>query len=123
MIAVFVLAIGLLGLAGLQLTSMQNGHSAFLRSQATLGAYSIIDDMRANQANKANYAVALGATASSSTGLAQQDVDAWLASLAAELPAGIGSVAVNGDRVTVSVQWSDRGTQGSTQTFTMVTDI
>ena len=123
MISVFVLAIGLLGLAGLQLTSMQNGHSAFLRSQATLAAYSIIDDMRANLGNKDDYAINLAATASGTGGLAQDDINDWLADLAAELPAGDGSVAVNGNRVTVAVQWSDRGTQGNTKTFTVVTDI
>lgn len=123
MISVFVLAIGLLGLAGLQLTSMQNGHSAFLRSQATLAAYSIIDDMRANLGNKDDYAINLAATTSGTGGLAQDDVNDWLADLAAELPAGDGSVAVNGNRVTVAVQWSDRGTQGNTKTFTVVTDI
>ena len=123
MIAVFVLAIGLLGLAGLQLTSMQNGHSAFLRSQATLAAYSIIDDMRANLGHKDDYAVAVGDSASGSSGLAKEDVDDWLADLAAELPAGDGSVAINGNRVTVAVQWSDRGTQSNSKTFTVVTDI
>lgn len=123
MISVFVLAIGLLGLAGLQLTSMQNGHSAFLRSQATLAAYSIIDDMRANLGNKDDYAINLAATASGTGGLAQDDINDWLADLAGELPAGDGSVAVNGNRVTVAVQWSDRGTQGNTKTFTVVTDI
>src|SRR3970040_1926224 len=34
MVAVVVLAVGLLGIAGLQLASLQNNHSAALRSQA-----------------------------------------------------------------------------------------
>lgn len=49
LIAVLVLSIGLLGLAGLQAASLHNNHSAYLRSQATLLAYGIADRMRANQ--------------------------------------------------------------------------
>ena len=48
MIAVFVLAIGLLGMAGLQMTSLKNNHSAYLRTQAVEYAYDIADRMRAN---------------------------------------------------------------------------
>lgn len=123
LIAAFVLAIGLLGVAGLQLTSMKNGHSAFLRSQGTLLAYTIVDEIRANRSNASNYAISLGDTASSASGLAATDVDAWLANLAAELPAGDGSVVVNNSRVTVSVQWADKGTQAGTETITVITDI
>lgn len=123
LIAAFVLAIGLLGVAGLQLTSMQNGHSAFLRSQATLLAYTIVDEIRANRDKAGDYAIALGDNASESSGLAATDVNAWLANLAAELPAGLGSVVVNSPRVTVTVQWADKGTQAGTQTITVTTDI
>ncbi len=48
MVAVLVLAIGILGIAGLQLTGVKNNHSAYLRSQATLFAYDMIDRARAN---------------------------------------------------------------------------
>ena len=48
MIAVFVLAIGLLGMAGLQMASLKNNHSAYLRTQAVEYAYDITDRMRAN---------------------------------------------------------------------------
>lgn len=48
MIAVFVLAIGLLGMAGLQMASLKNNHSAYLRTQAVEYAYDISDRMRAN---------------------------------------------------------------------------
>lgn len=107
MIAVFVLAIGLLGVAGLQLVSMKSGQSAFFRSQATLLAYTVVDDIRANRPNRADYAIALGGT-SSATGLAGQDLTAWLGDLASELPTGRGSVVVSGNRVTVCVEWDER---------------
>jgi len=48
LISIFVLTIGLLGLAGLQLTNAQHNHSAQLRSQATIFAYDMLDRVRAN---------------------------------------------------------------------------
>jgi type IV pilus assembly protein PilV len=48
LIAVLVLAVGLLGLAGLQLAGMKSNHSAYLRSQATIAAYDLLDRMRAD---------------------------------------------------------------------------
>ena len=49
LIAVMLLAVGLLGLAGLQAVSLRNNHSAYLRSQATMLTYDIIDSMRTNR--------------------------------------------------------------------------
>ena len=48
LITVLILSIGLLGLAGLQVRSMKSNHSAYLKSQATIMAYDMIDRMRAN---------------------------------------------------------------------------
>lgn len=48
LVTVLILSIGLLGLAGLQVRSMKGNHNAYLRTQATILAYDIIDRMRAN---------------------------------------------------------------------------
>ena len=48
LIAIIVLSIGLLGLAGLQLSSLRNSNSAYARSQAVVLTNDIIDRMRAN---------------------------------------------------------------------------
>jgi type IV pilus assembly protein PilV len=48
LIAVLVLAIGLLGLAGLQSLSLKYNHSAYLRSQAVQLGYDMADRIRAN---------------------------------------------------------------------------
>lgn len=48
LITVFVLAVGLLGVAGMQATSIKLSHESHLRSQASLLAYDIADRMRAN---------------------------------------------------------------------------
>jgi type IV pilus assembly protein PilV len=48
LIAMLVLAVGLLGLAALQATSLKNNQSAYNRSQATQLAYDMADRIRAN---------------------------------------------------------------------------
>ena len=121
LISIFILAIGLLGLAALQTTSLKNNHSALYRTTATVLAYDIIERMRLNQ--NADYTLTLTATPSGST-LKDADLIAWTTNLASELPLGDGSIAINGEIVTVTVQWDDsRGTQGSdTQSFIVRTE-
>ncbi len=51
MIAVFVLSIGLLGMASIQLTGLQANQSAYFRTQASILAYDIADRMRSNSAS------------------------------------------------------------------------
>ena len=63
LIAMVVLAVGLLGLAGLQATSLRNNLSAYNRSQATQLAYDLADRMRANVAGKATYTAMLPSAA------------------------------------------------------------
>lgn len=48
MVTLFIIAIGALGVAGLQLAAMRSNHSAYLRSHATLAAYALSDRMRAH---------------------------------------------------------------------------
>lgn len=116
LIAMLVLSIGLMGLAGLMASSMRNNLSASHRTQATWLAYDIIDRMRANRASAiaGNYASSLGSpvtctVAAPTTGaVSAQDIAAWKSQLNCALPAGDGSVAVtNAARATVVIQWDD----------------
>lgn len=116
LIAILVISIGLLGLAGLMASSMRNSHSAYQRTQATWLAYDIIDRMRVNRAaaiaSTNNYEIDIGTATSSSTGMAGTDVTGWKTMVANALPAGDGSVELKPGRVVeVIVQWNDsRGT-------------
>lgn len=51
LIAILVLSIGLLGLAGLQFSALRNNTQSYERSQAVAFAYEIADRMRANRAS------------------------------------------------------------------------
>ncbi len=123
LVAVLVLSIGLLGIAGLQVISMKYTSSAYQRAQATQLAYDVIDRMRTNrdEAEKygSGYVVALGGSYSVSTtceaascnptAMATYDIANWKVALAATLPSGDGSVSVNTatKMVTVNIRWDD----------------
>ncbi len=119
MIALFVLSIGLLGLAGLQLTGLKNNHSAQMRTEATIHAYDMLERMRINKVAAAAGEYNIGLEANG-----DGDVAAWKASLSSALPIGKGAIATNGDGlITITIQWDDsRGSEGSaTQAFTVST--
>lgn len=128
LVAMLVLSIGLLGLAGLLASGMRNNLSAVQRTQATWAAYDMIDRMRANRvaALAGNYntamatAVACSAPAADTGTMVGDDIANWKNQLACSLPTGTGSIAVDAaQKTTIIVRWDDsRGTQGqSLQTF------
>jgi type IV pilus assembly protein PilV len=50
LVTIIVMAVGILGVAGLQLAGMRSNHSAYLRTQATMAASDLIDRMRIDPA-------------------------------------------------------------------------
>lgn len=108
LITVVLVSVGLLGLAGLQLATVQNTNSAGQRFEATTLAEDILERMRANrqQALNGQYNLLLGNDPAGGN-LAGTDLTAWIDALAA-LPQGDGSVNVdNLGVVTIEVAWSD----------------
>jgi len=132
LVALLVLSIGLLGIGKLVMLSARANDSAYMRSQATALAYSVLDAMRANRSEALNgtYDIALGAgpaavtcTAAApcnSTTQAQNDLNLWKGALATALPAGDGSVTtatvanpngISQRTAFVTVQWNDNVAQ------------
>jgi len=110
LVAVVILSIGLLAVAGMQTTSLRGGNNALYRSQAVLGAEDILDRMRANRAAALNGAYDIALTASAPTSpatLANEDLAEWKNTLAINLPSGDGSVDVAAGEATVVVEWQD----------------
>lgn len=105
LIAVLVLSIGLLGLAGLQLTGLRNNHSAHLRGQATQFAYDMVDQMRANPVGMAvsaynNPSASATAACLTTAGctpaqMAEHDMFEWTTNIAATLPDGDAIVCLD----------------------------
>ncbi|WP_455207978.1 type IV pilus modification protein PilV [Kaarinaea lacus] len=120
LVAIVVLSFGLLGLAGLQADGLRNNTSAYMRSQATLMAYDMLDRMRANMQGVENgdYNNLLSTTPSDpgciSTGcsvalMASHDAYEWSQKLAELLPSGQGHVTGTGQGsiFTITVMWDD----------------
>ncbi|MFA7387770.1 MAG: type IV pilus modification protein PilV [Thiohalobacteraceae bacterium] len=124
LVTVLILAIGLLGLAGLQGTSLRNNQSAYARTQATHLAYEIVDAMRANVtvARSGGYNVGYGA-APSASGIAQADLTAWRNRITAILPSGDGQIAQNGNVLTIGIRWDDSRGVEAIQEFQVVTQL
>lgn len=117
LIAVIVLSLGLLGLAGLQTSALRNNQSAMERSMAVIESYSIIDAMRIDPDAVENGLFNLEIDADPEEGtFAGNELVKWRARLEVSLGAdAVGSVGCVGTLCTVTVQWNDqRGTAGST---------
>lgn len=111
LVAIVILSIGLLGLAGLQATSIQGNYGAFYRSQATILAADITDRMRANRkaAIAGNYNLSeLKSAHTTTTTRADKDLNEWLAQVA-KLPAGKARIERNNSTalVTITINWDD----------------
>ena len=124
LIAMLVLALGLLGLAGLQATSLRNNLSAYHRSQATQLAYDLADRMRvsvteAEKFSTSTYITKAPGDAVAQTGcttvadpcsraqLAQNDLFEWNNNVTNFLPSGQGTIAVAGSIYTITINWDD----------------
>ena len=101
LVAVVILAFGLLGLAGLQISSVKSSHSAYLRSQATLLAYDMADRMRV-----AREAAILGRFDNDSDHVDRTSWDTTIVRSLGEGATGTVTRAAN-DRVTITISWDD----------------
>jgi len=145
LVAIVILSIGLLGLAGLQTAGLKSNQSASFRSTASILAYSILDSMRANRtsAGEGSYnhsfpedvstetetetETAIAAEAEAAAEVEAEvpgDVQTWLNELALRLPAGNGAIDVDADnKVTITIQWDDSRGELAAQQFVMTTRL
>ena len=127
LIAVLVLAVGLLGVAALQLNGLKNNQSALQRSLATTLAYSMMDAMRANRAGAlaGNYTMTKTCTPPSGGTLVSNDKRVWIETLKTNLgdaDTTCGEVSCTGAVCTVKVYWDDsRGSAGDASQVIQVT--
>lgn len=133
LIAAILLTGGLIGVASMQVSGTRLNNSAYLRSQANVLAYDIVDRMRANRAGArvGGYDLAMtDATPGSASSVENIDLIQWRTALAYYLPAGNGSIqrvtggGVNDPaRFTVTVRWNDGRTAADVVDFVVVTEL
>jgi len=125
LVSLMILSVAVLALGVLQIVSIQNTQGGYMRTQATILAYDMIDSMRANipAVTNGNYSLTFatatpapvncyGPAADCASGqMAVSDINRWRTVLANYLPSGNGEIttALNATttQVTVSVQWLD----------------
>lgn len=120
LIAVLILSLGLLGMAGLQARSLQQSQSSMMRSHAVALGYSILDGLRLDRdaAMAGNYNLALTCAAPAATGqLAGDTLNLWITDLRRVLgqsasTCGFINCAANGI-CTVRIRWDDSRAGGS----------
>jgi type IV pilus assembly protein PilV len=115
LVALLILAIGLLGMASLQITSLQQTTGSQARTQAIFLAEDLVERIRANRPNRGAYVLTAPTAVACDTdfsitngGVAADDLNEWRNALACLLPGGNGEVAVSGNVVTVDVTWNAR---------------
>lgn len=137
LVAIVVLSLGLLGLAGLQAASLRNNQTAYYRGIATQQAYDMADRIRANLAGVraggySNLAAGIPAdpncftTGCTAANMAVTDHFQWNTVNAALLPggsgtvvcedgaAGAGCIAATGNWVfNITVSWNERTEAGN----------
>ena len=132
LVALLVLAIGLLGILSMQTRGLQLNQLAYFQSQAMFYANDIIERMRSNEGAILSYDIGLDDSTNGSAGpcdaasscvateMAAYDLHRWKTELRASLPGGKGAVAIGNPSgnlypVTIQVQYQ----QGDTFTYQM----
>lgn len=132
MISLFVVSIGFVGFAGLQLNGLAASNDSLYRSKAVYLSYQLADRVRANLPGVAAgaYQNLSGtptnpgciATECTAAQVAVNDYAEWSAEVAAVLPAGTGTICLtstpgacdgSGDVYAITLTWTEKGTQYS----------
>jgi type IV pilus assembly protein PilV len=95
LVTLLVLAIGILGIASLQMQGLRGTHEALLHTQAGTLAVDMSERLLAHT--------------TADGPLDAQDLQDWKAQLAQRLPEGDGSVTVESTAITVNVLWNEHG--------------
>lgn len=115
LITMLILAIGLLGLSALQLSSLKNNHSAMQRSIAVMQSYTLVEAIRADpdSAKAGRFNISFEGTPGSGSFPATVHT-MWREQLSTNLGASAkGSVACASGTCKIIVQWDDsRPNQG-----------
>ncbi len=128
LVAVLILALGLLGMAGLQANALKKNQSSYARSQAVMLSYYMLEAMRADRANAVggSYDTAstglCSSTAITGTTLADNTRKDWVDSLRDNLGDADSTCGIidcdNTGVCTITVQWNDELAGGlGAQTF------
>lgn len=124
LVSVLILGVGLMGIAAMQALALRGGQGSLESSQAVMLSNGIIEAMRANRANAADY-VYNGTTAcatvpGAAASLASNDLNAWVSAMKNTIGSGVATdkttcgriQSLGGDNYRITVQWDDQRAGG-----------
>ncbi|MEM1173647.1 MAG: type IV pilus modification protein PilV [Pseudomonadota bacterium] len=131
LIALIIMSIGMLGIAGLYVNSLQAGRTSMFRQQAITLAGDVADRIRANPTAGTAYTLAgsdkscVSTTADcSAEDMAANDIFLWSQQAAESLPDGDVGVTRNGTpfppEYTITISWDE---PGSTETYAVTIPV
>lgn len=135
LVSMFILAFGMLGVAKLQLNSLQNVQDAHFSHQASLLTGQIVTKISANTNSLSHYQLNINDTIISpincqklncgSALLAKFDLQQWQQQISKRLPAGNGQINTTSDSVEVIVRWDStkNGASGTSCPPISATDL
>jgi type IV pilus assembly protein PilV len=129
LIALIILSVGVLGLAGLQGASLRSSNTAYMRTVATSQIYDFAERMRSNTKgyklavnggdnaynqlsgtpvySNCNIQTKLPSAGCNTVELATRDISIWNTENARVLPAGQGTVRRSGSSFVITVSWDE----------------
>lgn len=143
LVALVIMAVGLLGISGLYVESLRANRTALLRTQAVNLANDMADRIRANRRGRTDYVKAVSdtpaeqgclAAACSAQKLALDDLATWDAAVTKRLPADsagtkaktsvafVPAAAGTLDRYTVRIEWTEPS-QADPLAYQLVFDV
>jgi len=122
LVTLFIMAVGLLGLASMQMISIKNVNNSQYRTLATDYAYDMVERMRANTSGvdagkydslSTSSATSTSCSACSTSEVAQLDEYEWSELITQDvlsggLPSGSGTVTANGDVYEIHIEWNEQ---------------
>jgi type IV pilus assembly protein PilV len=126
LVALLIVAVGLLSIAALQLQGLKFNHEAYLRTQISMLAYEIADSMRLNRANAAdyvdNYTVTTAAPAGcvpGNAGDAANDLACWRQQVFYSIPpGGTANITEDAGLYTVTLSWKEKDEAATERSIT-----
>jgi type IV pilus assembly protein PilV len=101
LVAIVILSVGLLGMAGLQLSSLRNDSKSYMRTQAAILAADLADKVRANPGvsyeglSASSYPGCNSISGCSPATMAGNDLAEWQQIMTAELDTGTGLICLD----------------------------
>ncbi|WP_051076164.1 type IV pilus modification protein PilV [Thioalkalivibrio sp. ALJ24] len=129
LVTVLVLSIGLIGLASLQGNALKANQSAYMRAQATILAYDILDVMRVDReaALDQDYDGLYESPPAVETGDAfvRVELNRWMTDVDNTLPDPSGRIDTDSNTgiVTIAISWDDTRGEESPETFRIRTRL